>query len=187
MRLLVLGGTAFVGRHLVQAALDRGHEVTTFTRGRTNPGLFPEAEHLTGDREGDLSALSGRQFDVAIDTSGYLPRVVRASAEVLAGSIEGYVFVSSISVYEDAGTLTEDTPVRQAADPGTEDVGAHYGALKALCEQAAEAALPGRTLIVRPGSSSGRTTTPGVSATGPAGWRRVARCSLPEAPSSASG
>ena len=151
MRLLVLGGTAFVGRHLVQAALDRGHEVTMFTRGRTNPGLFPEVERLTGDRDGDLSALSGREFEVAIDTSGYVPRVVRASAELLAGSIESYVFVSSISVYDDADVLTEETPLRIAEDPDTDDVGANYGALKALCEQAAETALPGRTLIIRPG------------------------------------
>jgi len=151
MRLLVLGGTAFVGRHLVQAALDRGHEVTMFTRGRTNPGLFPEVERLTGDREGDLSPLSGREFEVAIDTSGYVPRVVRASAGLLAGSIESYVFVSSISVYDDADVLTEETPLRIAEDPDTDDVGANYGALKALCEQAAETALPGRTLIIRPG------------------------------------
>ena len=122
-----------------------------FTRGRTNPGLFPEVERLTGDRDGDLSALSGREFEVAIDTSGYLPRVVRASAELLAGSIESYVFVSSISVYDDAAVLTEETPVRIADDPDSDDVSANYGALKALCEQAAEAALPGRTLIIRPG------------------------------------
>ncbi len=155
MRLLVLGGTAFLGRRLVRAAVDRGHEVTTFTRGQTNPDLFPEVERLTGDREDDLSALSGREFDVAIDTSGYLPRVVRASAELLAGSIESYVFVSSISVYEDADRLTEETPLQSAVDPDIEDVGAHYGALKALCEQVAEAALPGRTLIIRPGLVAG--------------------------------
>jgi 2'-hydroxyisoflavone reductase len=151
VRLLILGGTAFIGRHLVEAALARGHDVTLFTRGRTNPGLFPEVEHLTGDREVDLSPLEGRTFDAALDTCGYVPRVVRASAGLLADRIERYVFVSSISVYVDAPVLTETTPTQPAPDPASEDIGAYYGPLKALCEQAAEAALPGRTLVIRPG------------------------------------
>ena len=79
MRLLVLGGTVFLGRHVVAEALAAGHEVTTFTRGRTNPDLFPEAEHLHGDRDGSLHALAGREWDAVIDTSGYVPRVVRQS------------------------------------------------------------------------------------------------------------
>ena len=159
-----------------------------FTRGRTNPGLFPEVEQLTGDREGDLSALSGREFEVAIDTSGYVPRVVRASAELLAGSIESYVFVSSISVYDDADVLTEETPLRIAEDPESDDVGANYGALKALCEQAAESG-PARTDADHPAraSSSGRTTTRGGSATGRDAWRRAARCSPRDARRRASG
>jgi 2'-hydroxyisoflavone reductase len=151
MRVLILGGTAFLGRHLVEAALGRGHEVTLFTRSRTNPGLFPQVEHLTGDRELDIAPLSGRSFDAVIDTSGYIPRPVRASAELLAGTVERYVFISSISVYEDAPVITETTPLQRAPDPTSEDVGRHYGALKALCEQAAESAFPGRTLILRPG------------------------------------
>jgi 2'-hydroxyisoflavone reductase len=151
MRLLVLGGTAFLGRHLVEAALERGHRVTLFTRGRTNPGLFPQVDHLIGDRDSDLSALSGREFDVAVDTSGYLPKVVRASAELLAGSVESYVFVSTISVYRDAGMLTEETPLQVTADPACEDVGTHYGALKALCEEAVQSSLPGRSIVIRPG------------------------------------
>jgi 2'-hydroxyisoflavone reductase len=151
MRLLVLGGTAFVGRHFAAAALAGGHEVTLFTRGRTNSGLFPDAEHLQGDRDGGLDGLQGRSFDTAIDLSGYLPRVVRASAELLAGSVERYVFVSSISVYDDAHRITEASPVQQLTDPGSEDVMAHYGALKALCEDEAQAAFPGRALVIRPG------------------------------------
>ena len=99
MRLLVLGGTLFVGRHLVEAALDRGHEVTLFNRGRTNTDLFPQAERLQGNRDGDLSALEGRTWDAVFDPSGYVPRVVRASAEALAESVGHYTFVSSGSVY----------------------------------------------------------------------------------------
>jgi 2'-hydroxyisoflavone reductase len=151
MRLLILGGTAFLGRHLVEAALARGHDLTLFTRARTNPGLFPQVEHLTGDREVDLSSLNRRSFDAVIDTSGYVPRVVRASADVLAATVERYVFISTISVYEDAPVLTETAPLQPAPDPPSEDVGQNYGALKALCEQGAEAALPGRTLVLRPG------------------------------------
>jgi 2'-hydroxyisoflavone reductase len=156
MRILVLGGTAFVGRHLVESALARGHVVTLFTRGRTNPDLFPDAEHVRGDRESDLSRLAGREFEAVLDTSGYVPRVVRDSAELLAGHVERYVFVSSLSVYEDAETLHESTPTQSADDPESEDVTAGYGPLKALCEQAVEAALPGRALVIRPGLVVGR-------------------------------
>jgi 2'-hydroxyisoflavone reductase len=151
MRLLVLGGTAFVGRHFVSAALDGGHEVTLFTRGRTNGDLFVEAEHLQGDRDGGLGGLEGRTFDTAVDLSGYLPRVVRASARLLAERVDRYVFVSSISVYDDAPRLTETSPVQHLTEPGSEDVAAHYGALKALCEEEVEAAFPGRALVIRPG------------------------------------
>jgi 2'-hydroxyisoflavone reductase len=156
MRLLVLGGTAFVGRHLVEAALERDHTVTLFTRGQTNPGLFPDIEHLFGDRESDLSPLAGRDFDAVIDTSGYVPRVVRAAAEFLAGHVGRYVFVSTVSVYEDAPILDESTPTQSSDDDGSEDVLAGYGPLKALCERAVEAALPGRTLVIRPGLVVGR-------------------------------
>ena len=135
MRLLVLGGTKFLGRAIVEDALARGHEVTTFTRGETNPELFPEAERLRGDRDGDLSALEGRTWDAVIDTSGYVPRIVRASAEALRGS-GFYVFVSSISVYAELPPgYDESTPVEELEDPETEDVRAHYGALKAACER----------------------------------------------------
>ena len=154
MDLLVLGGTRFLGRHLVEAALERGHRVTLFNRGKSNPGLFPRAEELVGDRGGDLSALEGRRWDAAVDASGYLPRDVRASAGMLSGSVGHYTFVSSISVYEDFGRLgmDEDAPVLAPPDPEPEVPDPElYGGLKVGCERAAERAMPGRALIVRPG------------------------------------
>jgi len=153
MKLLLLGGTAYLGPELVEAARARGHEVTLFNRGKTRPGLFPELEKLHGDRDGQLDALRGRRWDVVLDTSGYVPRIVRRSAELLAPWVERYVFVSSISVYaeEARAPISEGSPLAVAPDPASEDVRAHYGALKALCEQAAEAAMPGRVLAIRPG------------------------------------
>jgi 2'-hydroxyisoflavone reductase len=101
LKLLLLGGTAFLGRHLVDAAQARGHEVTLFNRGQRNPDLYPELEKLRGDRENDLTALQGRRFDAVIDTCGYVPRVVRASAELLADAVDHYTFISTISVFAD--------------------------------------------------------------------------------------
>jgi len=152
--LLVLGGTRFLGRHLVEAALERGHRVTLFNRGESNPGLFPGVEELRGERGGDLSALRGRLWDSAIDTSGYLPREVRRSAELLAGSVGHYAFVSSISVYRDFGRtgIDEDAPVLEPPKPEPEKMSwEHYGGLKVGCERAVERAMPGRALVVRPG------------------------------------
>jgi nucleoside-diphosphate-sugar epimerase len=153
VRLLILGGTVFLGRHLVVSALDRGHEVTIFNRGRSGPGLFPHVEHLKGDRDGDLGALEGRTWDAAIDTSGYVPRVVSASARLLSGSVEHYAFVSSTSVYADHSRpgLVETAPLSALADPGSEDVAEHYGALKASCEQVVTRHFSRGALIVRPG------------------------------------
>jgi len=152
VKLLLLGGTKFLGRHAVDAALAAGHEVTTFTRGRTNPGLFPEVEHLRGDRDGDLEALRGRAWDGAIDTSGYVPRIVRQSAELLRDAVERYVFVSSISAYGDfSAPIDEATPVAELDDPGTEDVAEHYGALKAACERVVEEIYGDRSARVRAG------------------------------------
>ena len=112
MRLLILGGTKFLGRAIAEAALARGHELTLFTRGQTNPELFPEAEHLFGDRASDLSALEGRRWEAVVDTSGYVPHVVRASAELLSPATEHYTFVSSISVYPDFSLpVHEESPV----------------------------------------------------------------------------
>ena len=113
MKLLMLGGTLFLGRHITQAALARGHEVTLFTRGKTHPDLFPEAERLTGDRKVDLSALKDRTWDAVIDTCGYAPSVVRASAEALQDTVAHYTFVSSISAYAEMKEpgIREDAPL----------------------------------------------------------------------------
>ncbi len=153
MKLLILGGTLFLGRHLVAAAHARGHRVTLFNRGQTNAGVFPDVERLRGNRDGDLAALHGRQWDAVIDTSGYVPRLVHASATVLADAVHHYTFISSGSVYAELshGTIDEHAPLETLADPTTEDVAAQYGALKALCEHAAEEAMPGRVLTVRAG------------------------------------
>ena len=154
MRILVLGGTGFLGPALVEAARARGDVVTLFNRGKTNPGMFTDVEQLHGDRDGKLDALRGQSWDVAIDTSGYVPRIVRMSAELLAPAVERYVFVSSISAYDESIPPGSDESAQaraRSSDPATEDVRAHYGALKAACERAAEAAMPGRVLVVRPG------------------------------------
>lgn len=157
MRLLVLGGTRFVGRHLVAGALERGHSVSLFHRGKRNPGLFPEAEHLIGNRAGEVAALRGRRWDAVVDTSGYSARDLRASAEVLAGSVGHYTFVSTISVYADTAfrPLDEDAPLHAADAEGTEVTGATYGPMKAACEAVAAEAFAGRLLVVRPGLIAG--------------------------------
>ncbi len=145
MRLLILGGTRFLGRAAAEASLARGHEVTLFNRGRTNPKLFPEAEKLRGDRDGDLSALQGRAWDAAIDPSGFVPRIVRQSVELVDASY--YLFVSSRSVYADFSQRTDEAaPVH--GDVDSEDVSTHYGELKAMCERVTQR-RPGS--IVRPG------------------------------------
>jgi nucleoside-diphosphate-sugar epimerase len=152
MKLLILGGTKFLGRHTVEAALDAGHQVTTFTRGLTNPELFPEAEHLHGDRDGGLGALAGRTWDGVVDTSGYVPRVVRQSAELLRHAAKRYVFVSSISVSADlSNPVDEASPVAQLEDAATEDVTEHYGALKAACEHVVAELYGDRSARVRAG------------------------------------
>jgi 2'-hydroxyisoflavone reductase len=154
VRLLVLGGPRFLGRAVADAALARGHELTFFNRGRTNAALYPEVERLVGDRERDLGAVAGRTWDAVVDTCGYLPHVVRASAHALAGS-SFYCFVSSISVYADfSEPVHEESTVAQLdglpADGLTPDF-ANYGALKALCEEAVRHVFGERALIVRPG------------------------------------
>lgn len=165
-KMLILGGTRFLGPHLVEAALRAGWEVTLFNRGKSAPGMFPELETLIGDRKDNLKALEDRSWDVVIDTSGYVPSHVRASAELLAPKVGHYLFISTISVYEDDGTpFAEDHKLLTLEDETVETVdGQTYGPLKALCEQAAEAAMPGRVTVVRPGlivgpmDNSGRFT-----------------------------
>lgn len=154
MRLLIFGGTLFLGRHVVEAALEQGYTVTLFNRGRTNPGLFPGVERIRGDRTGDLAALRGRAWDAVVDSCGYLPRVARASAAALRDSVEHYTFVSSISVYAAplARGTREDAPRAEIEESlADEFVPERYGALKARCERAVEQELPGRALIVRSG------------------------------------
>jgi 2'-hydroxyisoflavone reductase len=158
MNLLILGGTGFLGPHVVEAALARKHVPTLFNRGRTNPGLFPDLEKLQGDRDPNkgegLNALRGRKWDAVVDTSGYVPRIARASAELLAPNVKQYVFISTVSVYSDVSKpgVNETSPVGKVDDPTVEQVtGATYGPLKALCEQAVEQAMPGRTTNIRPG------------------------------------
>lgn len=156
MKLLVFGGTQFVGRHLVRAALDRGHQVTLFNRGRTNPGLFPEAERLLGDRREDLSVLDGGSWDAVLDVNGYRPSVVGAAAEKLRGKAGVYAFISTVSVYAEKETpgLHEGSPLAapKPGEEGSEEItGESYGWLKAACERAVEGAWPDRSLLVRPG------------------------------------
>lgn len=153
LRILMLGGTRFIGIHMTRLALERGHEVTHFTRGRSGLGLFPSVRQLNGDRNGQIDALASGEWDAVIDNSGYVPRHVRLSAELLAPRVRQYVFVSSISVYPDFSVPRgEDSAVGKLDDETVEKVdGATYGPLKALCEQAAERAFPGRSTILRPG------------------------------------
>jgi nucleoside-diphosphate-sugar epimerase len=154
MKLLVLGGTKFLGRAVAEEALARGHELTLFNRGETNPELFPGTEKLRGDRGGDLSALEGRTWDVVVDPSGYVPRVVRASAGLLTrNGIERYVFVSTIGAYATpfATGFDEAAPLAELDDPATEDVSEHYGALKAACERVVEELFSERSILVRAG------------------------------------
>jgi 2'-hydroxyisoflavone reductase len=156
MNLLILGGTIFLGRHLVEAALRRGHTLTLFNRGQHNPDLFPQVEKLRGDRANasDLQALQARHWDAVMDTCGYLPRLVRLSAQALSNAVKHYTFISSISVYAEPPTpgMDESAPLARLADETVEEItGETYGGLKALCEQAVESVLPGRTLNIRPG------------------------------------
>ena len=153
LRILVLGGTKFIGVHIVELALQHGHTVTLFNRGKTNADIFPQLVHLKGDRDAQLNALKGKHWDAVIDDSGYVPRHVRLSAELLAPNVKRYIFISTISVYASfANPNTEDSPVGKIADETTEKVdGGAYGPLKALCEKAAEKAMPGRVAVVRPG------------------------------------
>ena len=156
MRILILGGTLFVGRHLVESARERGHEITLFNRGQTGPDLYPEVETLHGDRAaGDLKSLREGSWDAVVDTSARVPRWVRDAATLLADRVGHYTFVSSCSVYADTtlpGT-TESSPVLGLEDETTEEITSAdvYGGLKVLCERELEQALPGRSLSVRAG------------------------------------
>lgn len=166
MDLLILGGTVFLGRHLVDAATQRGHAVTLFNRGRSRTVVPAGVTSLRGDRDGGLGALESGRWDAVIDTSGYVPRLVRASASLLGSRAAHYTFISSVSVYDDdntpdgpasvtngdIGRVNENWPVHTLDDNTIECVdGETYGALKAMCERAAQSAFAGGCLIVRPG------------------------------------
>ena len=157
MKILILGGTRFLGRHLAEQALAQGHKLTLLHRGRSATNLFPEADHRIADRDGDLAALEALDrgtWDAAIDTSAYFPRQVRAVAAALAGRVGHYQLVSSISVYKsfDAPGTAEDAPLITLPDPEVQEVtAATYGGLKALCEAAAMAGFDGRCAVSRPG------------------------------------
>lgn len=151
MRILIVGGTRFVGRHITEAAIAAGHKVALLHRGRTGPELFPEAEHLRADRDADLSILRDREWDATIDVSAYLPSQIDSLAEVL--STGQYVFVSSTAVYlpPKAPNFTEDSPSAEIDGPVPREVTAEtYGALKALCERTAVERFGPGTLVVRP-------------------------------------
>lgn len=153
MKFLIIGGTRFLGRHLVNSARARGHEVTLFNRGQTNPDLFGQVDQIRGDREKDLDQVKG-QWDAVIDTCGYFPRIVKMSAEALKDKVESYVFISSISVYESLQKIgvNESDPVGKIEDETIEEItGGSYGPLKALCEKAVQDVFGIRSLIIRPG------------------------------------
>ncbi len=178
LRILILGGTGFIGPHMVRHALERGHTLTLFNRGKRNDDLFPDVETLIGDRDGGLAVLEDREWDVVVDNSGYLPRLVRDSAELLADRVGHYVFISTTGVYpfDIGGRGQAVTPVTQAQgfdetsalqtveDPASEDIAKYYGQLKVLCEQVVAEVFPGRhtilrpTFIVGPGDESDRFT-----------------------------
>ena len=167
MKLLIIGGTVFLGKRLVEAALARGHEVAMFNRGTRDDGMFPEVERLRGDRREDLSVLRGRRFDAVIDTCGYVPVAVRASARLLSESAEHYTFISSQSVYAnyDEPGVDETHAVQKLSDEQVREAeaikpegkiiavnyGEMYGGLKALCERAVEEEMSGRALSIRAG------------------------------------
>ncbi len=153
LKILILGGTAFLGPSVVEVARARGHVLTLFNRGKTNPGLFPDIERLHGDRNGDLKSLEGRNWDAVVDTSGFVPRLVTMSATLLAPSVKQYVFISTISVFAEGikPGAAEDGPLATMPDESNEEVSKYYGALKALCEKAADKAMSGRAWNVRPG------------------------------------
>ncbi|MFC1629077.1 NAD-dependent epimerase/dehydratase family protein [Gemmatimonadota bacterium] len=158
LRILILGGTGFIGPHQVEYALKRGHTVTLFNRGQTRPHLFPDVEKLRGDRNDNLEALKGREWDVVIDNPAMTPDWVRLSAGVLRDTVQQYVFISTLSVFADDGIVDQDeTGVVGVYDEEAGEVvtGSAYGGRKALCENTAEEFFPGRTTVVRPGLITG--------------------------------
>jgi len=190
-RILILGGTGFLGPAIVEVAQKRGHTLTLFNRGKTRPGLFPHIEKRQGDRDpakGEgLKALETGEWDAVIDDSGFYPRMVGASARLLAPRVKQYVYISSISAYREPSPVggDEDAPLATLADPAVEEMGKnfeYYGGLKAACEAAAEAALPGRTAVVRPGYIVGPDDPSGRFTYWPVRFDRGGEIAVPGAP-----
>ncbi|MEJ2273171.1 MAG: NAD-dependent epimerase/dehydratase family protein [Woeseiaceae bacterium] len=153
LEILILGGTGFIGPHMVREALRRGHSVTLFNRGRTNNEIFPDLETIKGDRDKGLDGLKGRRWDAVIDNSGYVPRHVQDSARLLAPNCDRYLFISTVAVYADISSADdEDSALATIADESIEEVsGETYGPLKALCEKRAAAEVEGdRLTVLRP-------------------------------------
>lgn len=153
LNILVLGGTGFIGPHMVREALRRGHSVTLFNRGRTNNTLFPDLETIKGDRGGELPMLEGRKWDAVIDNSGYVPRHVQNSARTLASNVDQYLYISTISVYNSfAQPNAESSKLATMDDESIEEVtGETYGPLKALCEKRLRTEIgDGKLTILRP-------------------------------------
>lgn len=154
MNILILGGTSFVGRHIVTQALEQGHTVTIAHRGQTNAELFPECEHLHFDRLGEWPDLGDRRWDAVVDTSAYVPRAIATAAQHLVGRTDRYLFISTISVYDLEGQtmLDEMSPVWKELDEPTETIDAQtYGPLKVACERVAAESWGDRLVVVRPG------------------------------------
>jgi 2'-hydroxyisoflavone reductase len=153
MRILIIGGTAFVGRYIAAAAADRGHDLTLFHRGQTGPELFPQATHLSGDRDQDLSALAAGSWDATVDVCAYFPRQVRSLAAALGGRGGRYVFISSVSAYSPSVLpgYDESAPLADIGDPDAAEItNENYGGLKVACEQASSELFGPETTIVRP-------------------------------------
>ncbi len=184
LKILFIGGTGFIGPHMVRDALSRGHKVTLFNRGRTNPALFPDVEKLVGDRDGGLGVLKGRSWDAVIDTSGYVPRVVRDSIELLKNSVRRYVFISTGDVYASFAKvgIDEDEPLDVLDDPKSEDASKYYGAFKAICERSVQEVYPGRHTILRPGWIIGPGDNNDISAYWPIRIDRGGEVLAPGAP-----
>lgn len=173
MKILFLGGTGFAGPPAVRRAIEHGHEVTLFNRGQTGPDMFPDLEHIQGDRYTDLSGLQklvddGRTFDAVIDTFTYVPKTVTDAMDILLPAMDQYVVISTTSVYADrvAPGMDEDSPLAEVSDEiaagitSHREVMAHYGAMKARVEKAAEQRFPGKVCVIRPGLIvGGRDTT----------------------------
>lgn len=154
MKILVMGGTLFLGKHIVERALKNGHEITLFNRGKHSPDLFPGIEKIRGDRDSGLDLLKNRKWDAVIDTSGYIPRIVGKSAEFFSKNVKSYVFISSISAYKDFSKpgITERSKLASLETEDKETLtNETYGALKALCEAEVRKHFPKGNIIIRPG------------------------------------